>query len=198
MEEDFPQILPDHQHLEQSEPQRQCEILVPRSKILKNMIEEFNDSSILHDIVTFVLIGDNGCLEIDRGAGVRREILSLFWRELSVSLAIGAAEKVPSIRHDYQKNQWLSTARIMKFGYEQVNYFPIFLSKAFVIGTIFWRASCDKRMSTNHHELVQKPKYISTAWGDELQALKFFPEFFDVSSLYMMYEGKKPTSKRVV
>ena len=38
------------------------------------------------------------------GGGVTRLILSLFWKEFSILLDIGAAEKVPSIRHDYQKN----------------------------------------------------------------------------------------------
>ena len=76
------------------------------------MVEEFKDPRILHDIVTFALIADNGNPEIGRGAGVTREILSLFWKEFSISWAIGAAEKVPSIRHDYQKNHWLSIARV--------------------------------------------------------------------------------------
>ena len=107
MEVDLPQVLHEYQQLE---PQRERMVLVPRSNILNTMVEEFKDPRILHDIVTFALIADNGNPEIGRGAGVTREILSLFWREFSISLAIGAAEKVPSIRHDYQKNHWLSIA----------------------------------------------------------------------------------------
>ena len=130
MEVDLPQVLHEYQQLE---PQRERVVLVPRSNILNHMVEEFKDPRILHDIVTFALIADNGNPEIGRGAGVTREILSLFWREFSISLAIEAAEKVPSIRHDYQKNHWLSIARVLVFGYQQAKYFPIILSKVFVI-----------------------------------------------------------------
>ncbi len=250
MEEDFPQVLHEYQQLE---PQRERDILVPRSNILNTMVEEFQDPRILQDIVTFVLIGDNGNPEMGRGIGVTREILSLFWREFSISLAIGAAEKVPSIRHDYQKNHWLSIARIMVFGYRQAKYFPIFISKAFIISSLFGEQAVTReclfdsfksyiskdeqeilrkcldgqidatdddvlemlgsykcyRLPTQeninviieelaHQELIQKPKYMATAWSDELQALKFFPEFCDACSLYTMYEEKNPTSKRVI
>jgi hypothetical protein len=252
VEEDFPQVLHEYQQLE---PQRERDILVPRSNILNTMVEEFQDPRILQDIVTFVLIGDNGNLEMGRGigGGVTRLILSLFWREFSISLAIGAAEKVPSIRHDYQRNHWLSIARIMVFGYRQAKYFPIFISKAFIISSLFGEQAVTReclfdsfksyiskdeqeilrkcldgqidatdddvlemlgsykcyRLPTQeninviieelaHQELIQKPKYMATAWSDELQALKFFPEFCDACSLYTMYEEKNPTSKRVI
>ena len=238
---------------QQLEPQPERVILVPRSNILNTMVEEFKNPDILHNIITFVFIGDNGNPEMGRGAGVSREILSLFWREFSISLAIGAAEKVPSIRHDYQKNHWLSIARIVVFGYQRAKYFPIFLSKAFVISSIFGEQAVTKeclfdsfmayiskdeqdllrkcldgqidlsdedvlemlssykchRQPTHenihviveelaHQELIQKPKYIATIWSNELQTLKSFPEFSDASNLYTMYEGKNPTSRRVI
>ena len=49
-----------------------------------------------------------------------------------------------------------------------------------------------------HQELVQRPKYISTAWNEQLKVLKTFSEFRDVKSMCTMYEAKKPTSKRVI
>ena len=108
------------------------------------MVEEFKDRDILHTIITFVFIGDNGNTEMGGGAGVSREILSLFWWEFSISLVIGGAEKVPSIRHDYQKNHCLSIVRIVVFGYQQAKYFPIFLLKAFVISSIFGEQAVTK------------------------------------------------------
>ena len=39
---------------------------------------------------------------------------------------------------------------------------------------------------------------MATAWSDEFQALKCFPEFCDACSLHIMYEEKNPTSKRVI
>ena len=64
MEVDFPQVLHEYQQLE---PQRERVVLVPRSNILNTVVEEFKDPSILHDIVTFALIKDNGNPEIGRG-----------------------------------------------------------------------------------------------------------------------------------
>ena len=64
MEVDFPQVLHEYQQLE---PQRERVVLVPRSNILNIMVEEFKDPRILHDIVTFALIADNGNPEIGRG-----------------------------------------------------------------------------------------------------------------------------------
>ena len=60
MEVDLPQVLHEYQQLE---PQRERVILVPRSNILNT----FKDPRILHDIVTFALIADNGNPEIGRG-----------------------------------------------------------------------------------------------------------------------------------
>lgn len=102
-DDDLPQVL-----FFPEEPVPQCtrELVIPRSNILQTMITEFNNPDILQCKLTFVLIGDNGNPENGRGAGVTRDVLSLFWKEFSISLAIGAAEKVPSIRHDYQKSQW--------------------------------------------------------------------------------------------
>ena len=123
------------------------------------------------------------------------------------------------------------------FGYQQAKYFPIFLSKAFVISSLFGEQAVTReclydsfkmyiskdeqemlrkcldgqidgtdedrlemlssykcyRQPTHeninviveemaHQELIQKPKYIATVWNNELQALKSFPEFCDVSS----------------
>ena len=53
-------------------------------------------------------------------------------------------------------------------------------------------------LELSHQELVQKPKYISLAWSAQLQALKEFAEFNDFNSICIMYERKKPTSKRVI
>ena len=90
IKEDLSPVLHENQQLE---PQPECVILVPRSNILNTMVEEFKDPDILQNIITLVFIGDNGSPEMGGGAGIPCEILSLFWREFSISLAIGAAEK---------------------------------------------------------------------------------------------------------
>lgn len=50
-------------------------------------------------------------------------------------------EKVPNVRHDYQKGEWETTARIIVFGYSEVKYFFITLSRAFVATVFFGEES---------------------------------------------------------
>ena len=47
-------------------------------------------------------------------------------------------EKVPNLRHDYQKGEWKAIALIIVFGYSEVKYFPITLSCGFV-ATVFFK-----------------------------------------------------------
>ena len=96
---------------------------------MKEMIHEFLDPNILKCHIMFALVDDHGNTENGRGKGVKREFLSLFWKEFAVALTIGATEKAPSIRHDYQRAQWQSVARIICFGFAEESYFPLFLSR---------------------------------------------------------------------
>ena len=72
-----------------------------------------------------------------RGSGVLREVLTSFWQECFSSLTVGALEKVPNVRHDYQKGEWEAIGRIIVYGYSFAKYFPIALSPAFV-ATVFF------------------------------------------------------------
>ena len=80
-------------------------------------IREFEEPDILKYRLEFVFIDSRGEIEKGRGSGVMREVLSIFWREISGSLSTGAAEKVPCLRHDYQKPQWQSVARVIVGGF---------------------------------------------------------------------------------
>ena len=58
-----PQVYHEYQQLE---PQRERVILVTRSNILNTMVKKFKEPHILHNIITFVFMGDNGtrkCIE---------------------------------------------------------------------------------------------------------------------------------------
>jgi len=112
-------------------------IKINRNNVLKDMILIFTKSNILYCSLQFVFINERGEEEEGRGAGVTREALSIFWREFYKSLTVGATEKVPNIRHDYQRAEWESVARILVFGYIKERYFPIALSRAFVASCLF-------------------------------------------------------------
>ena len=76
------------------------------------------------------LIGNNGKEEEGKGIGVLQDVLT-FWHQFFNSLTIGVQEKVPAIRHDYQKPEWEAIARIPMYGYAK-EYFPLSLTRAFV------------------------------------------------------------------
>ena len=48
-----------------------------------------------------------------------------------------ASEKVPSIRHDHQKDELQSIARVLVIGFARLGYFPVTLSRAFVASCLF-------------------------------------------------------------
>lgn len=108
------------------------DILVHRTNVMKDLIKEFKDKEILDYNLNIRVIASNGALEKGEGKGVTREILTLFWQSFFTCLAVGAKEKVPSIRHDFQKNDWEAVARVLIYGYISTKYFPLTLSVAFV------------------------------------------------------------------
>ena len=113
------------------------EIAIHQSNVLKDMIMAFKDKRVLDCCLEILFISDNGKVEEGRGSGVQREALSIFWREFYNSLGVGASEKVPSIHHDYQKSEWQSIARVLVTGFTKLGYFPITLSRAFVVSCLF-------------------------------------------------------------
>ena len=105
------------------------------------MLNIFKDAKILEYDLEITMIGQDGKKEEGKGAGVTREVLTSFWNECFSSLTSGALEKVPNVRHDYQKGEWEAIARIIAYGYSEVGYFPITLSRAFVASVFFGEES---------------------------------------------------------
>ena len=81
---------------------------------------------------TFQIIDEKGQVEEGVGEGVDREVYTLFWNEFSNSFTIGERERVPFVRHDHFIQEWESVARILVKGYTTTNYYPMYLSKAFI------------------------------------------------------------------
>ena len=86
------------------------------------MINAFKDHSIINCDLTFVFIDGRGHEEKGSGIGVVRDALSLFWKEVYVSLLIGENERVPFIRHDYSRSDWEAIARVLLKGYRMCQY----------------------------------------------------------------------------
>ena len=116
-------------------------IILYRAFLKDNLIEVFKDPEILQVNLDVTLIGDNGKEEEGKGAGVFRDTLSSFWSQFFNSLTVGTQEKVPAIRHDYQRAEWEAIARILMYGYIKERYFPLPLSRAFIALCLFGEES---------------------------------------------------------
>lgn len=61
----------------------------------------------------------------------------MFWHQFFRSLSIGATEKVPSVRHGYQLEEWKAVRKILVYGYCEIMYFPVTLSGVFMGSCLF-------------------------------------------------------------
>ena len=90
------------------------------------------------------VIDERGKEEEGNGIGVTRDVLTTFWHQLFTSASLGDKDKVPCIRHDYQKSVWESIARILVYGYKTAGYFPVALSNAFLASCLFGEDAIDE------------------------------------------------------
>ena len=184
------------------------EIALHRNNVLKDMIKEFQAGDILQYSLEIVFIDYRGEIEEGRGSGVLKEALSIFWGEFFNSLSTGACEKVPSIRHDYQKQEWESVARVLVAGFKQENYFPITLSKAFVAACFFgeeliptnWLLeSFYQYISRDEHETLEKSvsgKCDPSKDDDVLEVLNSYKCYRRVSKENMQKNNRRVGSPR--
>ena len=78
------------------------------------------------------VINKRGDVEKGGGCGVSRDIITEFWNLFFILAAVGASEKVPTIRHDFQNGEWEAIARILVYGYTREGHISIELSPAFL------------------------------------------------------------------
>lgn len=83
--------------------------------------------------IKFTYIDPRGIEELGDGDGVARDVLTTFWQEVSDSLLIGEGERVPYVRHDFFEEEWNILGKIIVYGFKKLRYFPILLSRAFVL-----------------------------------------------------------------
>jgi hypothetical protein len=100
------------------------------------MITSFSDPTILGVTIFFKVVDACGVIEEGEGRGVARIVLTEFWHLFYQSLSVGASAKVPTIRHDYQRQEWKAVARILLYGYCKEGVYPIALCAAFIGCTI--------------------------------------------------------------
>lgn len=146
-----------------------------------------------HDLPGMKLIDERGKIEEGDGEGVTRDIIATFWQQFFSSAAIGDKEKVPAIRHDYQKSEWEAIGRILVFGFKRVGYFPVALSKAFVVSCIFGEECIDMKYLLSSFRL-----YITADEREVFDKIQEgeFPEEDELLDFLGNYKTYKKPSKQ--
>ena len=172
-------------------------IILHRAVLKDSMIQAFKDSEILHVNLDVTLISNSGKEEEGKGAGVFRDTLSIFWNQFFNSLTVGAQEKFPAIRHDYQRVEWEAIARILVYGYMKVRYFPLSLSRGFVALCLFGEESMGSDFLLSAFRL-----YISEDEREAFQkclANTFVPNDDDVLDFLSSYKcSRSPTNENIM
>jgi len=109
------------------------------------MIEAFQAKDIMTSELKIVMVDVKGNDErgVDIG-GVYRDAISCFWQEFYDSSTLGERERVPSLRHDFQSNEWSAIGRILAKGFLDLGYFPSVLSQAFIASVLFGENSVNE------------------------------------------------------
>ena len=115
-------------------------IQVHRLNIKKDLIDLFRDPLIMSQDIEIIVIDARGVEEVGRDVGLLRDVFSLFWKETYDSLFVGENERVPFVRHDYQRDEWVAVGRILVKGYLTCQYLPVLLSQTF-LAWLFWGES---------------------------------------------------------
>ena len=104
--------------------------------MLKELIHAFKDVAI-NDNINFEVIDWRGQKEDGQGAGVVRDVYTSFWKEILDTHFLGDQERVPLIVHDFYVDEWTNIGKILVKGFKDCGYFPLNLSKAFIINCLF-------------------------------------------------------------
>ena len=128
-------------------------VRVRRVAIVEDLMNLFSSDSIMKQNLKFEVVGPSGIVEIAQDEGVIfRDVISTFWLKFYNGCTLGENERVPVLRHDYQKRRWRSIARILLKGYITERYWPIQLSKAFTICVLSGEKSVSKEMLLDSFE----------------------------------------------
>lgn len=107
-----------------------------RGNIMNELLEAFQKVSSNCGKIHVTLVSQNGKEEQAVGEGVFRESLSEFWTEFQSRCTEGVSKKVPALMENFREN-WPTVAHILRKGWEDVKFFPTFISRPFIDHCIF-------------------------------------------------------------
>ena len=108
-----------------------------KNLLLQDFVMEFSDPNILNFKLDVTVVNEMGREEVGAGIGVLRDVISEFWKLFLLAATVGAAKKIPCIRHDFQKNEWEAVARLFVYSFVRLGYLPLQLSPAFTTTCLF-------------------------------------------------------------
>lgn len=117
-----------------------------RGRVFMELIDYFlNDENIDYKKITVQMINNKGEKEkgVDDG-GVFRDAISEFYNYFINRFTFGStSEVVPVLKDEFGTLKWTAIARIIRKGYEQADYFPVFITKPFMIACIMKEENFD-------------------------------------------------------
>lgn len=168
---------------------------IRRTTVMHDLIQAFSDEDIMLCEVKVVMVDARGNDEMGLDLkGIYRDAIGCFWQEFYNTCTIGERERVPALRHDFQLSEWTAIAGILVKGFWDLGYFPIMLSKAFLVGVIFGESQIAEEilLSSFNRYLAQDEE---TVVRQALLESDFSDEFID---LLDRFECRKiPTTENV-
>ena len=145
--------------------------------------------------IRFLIIDPQGNEEMGVGNEVLRDVYTSFWKEAANSLLVREIERVPYVQHDLFKYEWEATGKILLKGYIDTGYFPVILSKAFVLYTLFGEDDVYNLLSSLFLYLssveAQKPHIIFACWKPMFNLLREEYHFCCKSHVFSYYDKVK-------
>ena len=140
---------PYQDNVEDLDPLKNEEVVVEihRTNLKNDVINAFKSVKI-NQKVKFKIYDPTGKLEEGIGIGVDRDVYSSVWLQLMDSLFVGSNERVPYVRHDLYFEEWEALGNLLLHGFTSCSYFPIQLSRAFVMFCLFGDVPNDSLMQS--------------------------------------------------
>ncbi|KAJ8333768.1 hypothetical protein SKAU_G00410870 [Synaphobranchus kaupii] len=107
-------------------------IVIRKVHCLVDMIEAFTDNNILDANISIRRVLERGEVEAGVGSGVIRDCLTDFWDMFYATKTCGTTYKIPSLHHKFKEREWAAVARILAFGWQRFQFFPVQLAPPFL------------------------------------------------------------------
>ena len=155
---------------------KDMEITVHRGHVFRDLRSYFKtcvDINPKIDNIMITVILPNGDVErADDFGGVMRDVLTEFWEQFYESCTVGYNLKIPSLRHDFQHDDWAAIARIIVIGWTLQKMLPIRLAPSFLNCCLY---GMDFKKTNEDSLLDEYLQFISPIEQELLiQALKDF------------------------